>query len=319
MTASLMPMLASRRKSAAPSRPMKMRAAPRVAILGDGLWRRRYAADSSIVGRQVQVDGAPRTVVGVMPRATSCRARSPADERVVAAERMSPARAPTTLSHNYTLVARLAAARRRPERLQNSRRFAARMTAERPIAIAASASGWCRWPNSPSATFARRCSWSAGERGAAAARRNGANASTLLHRERVKPAGRNAVRTALGATRSRLLSLSAVDRVPDPRVLGGLIGLVLGELDAQAPDPAFGRIAPGVAVDDRSARLLFSFVLGVAIGAVRRDCRIPPGPRLADSLAVSRSTRRQSRGERARINWSSRRWRLRSFCCRPPA
>ena len=39
-----------------------------VAILSDRLWRDRYAADPAIVGRQVRVDGAPCTVIGVMPR-----------------------------------------------------------------------------------------------------------------------------------------------------------------------------------------------------------------------------------------------------------
>ena len=39
-----------------------------VAILSDALWRRRFGADSSIVGRPIVLDGAPYTVVGVMPR-----------------------------------------------------------------------------------------------------------------------------------------------------------------------------------------------------------------------------------------------------------
>ena len=41
---------------------------PRVAILGDGLWRRQFATDPSIVGRQVEIDGASWTIVGIMPR-----------------------------------------------------------------------------------------------------------------------------------------------------------------------------------------------------------------------------------------------------------
>lgn len=42
---------------------------PRVVILGDALWRRRYGSDSSIVGRPITLDGDSYTVIGVMPRA----------------------------------------------------------------------------------------------------------------------------------------------------------------------------------------------------------------------------------------------------------
>ncbi len=38
-------------------------------ILSDGLWRRRFGADPSIVGREVRLDGRPHAVVGVMPAA----------------------------------------------------------------------------------------------------------------------------------------------------------------------------------------------------------------------------------------------------------
>jgi predicted permease len=39
-----------------------------VAVLGDGYWRRRFAADPRVVGSTVSVNGAPVTVVGVMPK-----------------------------------------------------------------------------------------------------------------------------------------------------------------------------------------------------------------------------------------------------------
>jgi putative ABC transport system permease protein len=42
---------------------------PRVVILSNGLWRRRFGGDSSIVGQQVRLEDQPYTVIGVMPAA----------------------------------------------------------------------------------------------------------------------------------------------------------------------------------------------------------------------------------------------------------
>jgi putative ABC transport system permease protein len=48
----------------ADSRPQ----APAVAVLSEGFWRRRFAADPGIVGRSLTLDGRPTTVVGVVPQ-----------------------------------------------------------------------------------------------------------------------------------------------------------------------------------------------------------------------------------------------------------
>ncbi|HUO52443.1 MAG TPA: ADOP family duplicated permease [Gemmatimonadaceae bacterium] len=44
-----------------------VRDGPRVAIISDGLWRRRFGGDSAIVGAQVSFNGYQYTVIGVMP------------------------------------------------------------------------------------------------------------------------------------------------------------------------------------------------------------------------------------------------------------
>jgi putative ABC transport system permease protein len=41
--------------------------APVVLILSDGLWRRRFGADPSVIGRSIALSSGPATVVGVMP------------------------------------------------------------------------------------------------------------------------------------------------------------------------------------------------------------------------------------------------------------
>jgi putative ABC transport system permease protein len=40
---------------------------PKVVILGDGLWRRRFGGDTTIIGQQVKLDGESYSVIGVMP------------------------------------------------------------------------------------------------------------------------------------------------------------------------------------------------------------------------------------------------------------
>jgi putative ABC transport system permease protein len=41
--------------------------APRVALISDALWERRYSRDAGVVGSAITVDGAPATVIGVLP------------------------------------------------------------------------------------------------------------------------------------------------------------------------------------------------------------------------------------------------------------
>jgi putative ABC transport system permease protein len=40
-----------------------------VAILGHGLWKRRFGGDPGVIGRETRLDGTPATIVGVMPAA----------------------------------------------------------------------------------------------------------------------------------------------------------------------------------------------------------------------------------------------------------
>jgi putative ABC transport system permease protein len=40
---------------------------PRIAIISDSLWKRRFSSDQAIIGREITLDANPYTVVGVMP------------------------------------------------------------------------------------------------------------------------------------------------------------------------------------------------------------------------------------------------------------
>ncbi|HEV7516175.1 MAG TPA: ABC transporter permease, partial [Thermoanaerobaculia bacterium] len=59
-----------------------------VAILGYGLWKTRYGGDSKVLGRVIHVNGAPTTVVGVMPEGFEF----PINEKVWVPLRLDPKR-----------------------------------------------------------------------------------------------------------------------------------------------------------------------------------------------------------------------------------
>ena len=44
---------------------------PNVTILGEATWRTRFGSDPSVIGQSVTINGTPRTIIGVVPSATS--------------------------------------------------------------------------------------------------------------------------------------------------------------------------------------------------------------------------------------------------------
>ncbi|MBO0859816.1 MAG: ABC transporter permease [Chloracidobacterium sp.] len=76
-------------------------AGPRVAILGDVLWRRRFGADTEILGRTVTLNGAAYTVVGIMP--AGFEYNGPPD--VILPMRVNPAS--RNEGYNWTVIGRL--------------------------------------------------------------------------------------------------------------------------------------------------------------------------------------------------------------------
>ncbi|MGH7575413.1 MAG: ABC transporter permease, partial [Longimicrobiales bacterium] len=51
--------------------PEELQAGARVVMLGEMFWRQQYGAERNVIGRAIRVDGAPYTVIGVMPRAAN--------------------------------------------------------------------------------------------------------------------------------------------------------------------------------------------------------------------------------------------------------
>lgn len=68
VTGNLFPMLGARAEVGRLLAPDDDRTgAPAVAVLSDEFWRAKFAADSRIVGRTVDIDGKPTTIIGVAP------------------------------------------------------------------------------------------------------------------------------------------------------------------------------------------------------------------------------------------------------------
>ena len=78
---------------------------PRVVILSDAFWQRRFNADSSVVGRSLIVDGDPYTVVGVLP--PGFRGLSGRAELLVSFMAQDATMLGEAWSHAYELLARL--------------------------------------------------------------------------------------------------------------------------------------------------------------------------------------------------------------------
>ena len=75
----------------------------RVVILSDALWRRRFAADPSVLGRTIIVDREPHQVVGVMPP----RFSFPDGSQIWAPIAFDPRTPPRRDSRNLTAIGRL--------------------------------------------------------------------------------------------------------------------------------------------------------------------------------------------------------------------
>jgi putative ABC transport system permease protein len=76
----------------------------KVAVLGDGLWRRAFGGDPGVVGRQIRIDGLPRRVLGVMPPGFDLAGEHP---EVWLPIGLDPAQPGGRGSHNFYMVGRL--------------------------------------------------------------------------------------------------------------------------------------------------------------------------------------------------------------------
>ena len=291
VTASLMPLLGiAPRIGRSFTEPEDRDGTAAVAILSDRLWRRRFGADERVLGRIVQVNGEPRTIVGVMPRGASMPGPLAEDDDLWLPARMTPSERANEDSHNYRILGRLADDKTLEQASAEIVTFAARMASERPshrvmgarlVPIAEQTVHLIR----PTLFLI------AGSVGLLLLVAS-ANTSTLLLARASNRRHELAVRTALGATRGRLLSVAIAESLVFA-CLGGLAGLFLGGWALRAVLPLFAGSLPAAIPIDIDARVaLFtaaiSGVLGLLFGIVVAVHR--PDGRIVDLLKSSGRT-----------------------------
>jgi putative ABC transport system permease protein len=272
VTSSLMPLLGIAPRA---GRSFETRedddSAPPTAILSEGLWKRRFGGDDSLLGRGILINGVQTTIVGIMPGSAVLPGPLAGSEELWLPARMSPAERDNAISHNYTVVARL--------------------TATATIASAgAEVDGTAKQlavsePDTHRGIGARIVAFEEQTirdlRPSLAVAGCGVvllllvacgNVSTLLLARAANRRHETAVRAALGASRSRLLSLAFTESLVMAG-LGGLVGLALGSWVLRFLLPLFAAFLPpsaSIGIDSRVAALtsVLSVVLGIVLGFV---------------------------------------------------
>ncbi len=77
---------------------------PPVVLIGHGLWTRRYGADPHVLGRAVQINGSPCTIVGILP--PGFRGLSGNAEMWLPIAALEPGQLIEAGSHSYSMIAR---------------------------------------------------------------------------------------------------------------------------------------------------------------------------------------------------------------------
>ena len=264
--------------------------APPVVVLSNSLWRRRYGADVSVLGRSVRINAVPHTVVGVMPRGATLPGPLAGDDVVWLPARMTAAERAGAVSHNYTIVARLADGVPFTRAAAELETFAVRMSAEHPDTHRAI--GARLVPVTEQTVRAIRPALLVIAGGVALLLLVAcANAATLLIARAATRRHETAVRAALGASRSRLFSQALAECLVFSS-LGGAAGLLLGRWSLRALLPLFAASLPAAASVDIDFRVaLFALAVTLAL-SVAFACVVSlhgPGP-LANALNSSART-----------------------------
>jgi putative ABC transport system permease protein len=245
--------------------------APPAVIVSDGLWRRRLGADPAVIGRSIRVDGVPHTIVGVMPSSARLPGPLAGSDDLWLPLRMTAAERTNDVSHNYTVLARLADRVSPPAASAEMQTWAADLANAQPATHAHLGAHVVPIVEDTVRSIRPALLVLMGGVGLLLLIAS-ANVSTLLLARASSRTRDVAIRSALGAGAGRLASLAVTESVV-LAALGALAGLALGGWVLRALLPAFAESLPEVGSVDVDARvatltMVVALVLGVVFGLV---------------------------------------------------
>ena len=243
---------------------------PEVVVITDACWRQRFGSDPAVVGRRVAIDGTPRTIVGVLGAHFHLPSERPSIPDAFVPIHADASRVGWEGDHNDEAIGRLRAgvtpeqARAELDVLQAQVSAIATKEANQPVTLASlvrpladtlvgkARRGLLLLLGAIAAVLLIACS-------------NLANLSLTRAMGRLRDAG---IRSALGASRARLVGRAAIEQLL-LSATGGVLGLAV----ARGALQLFVRTAPldlprvsDVSID---ARVLgFAAAISIAAGAI---------------------------------------------------
>ena len=236
-----------------------------VVVLGHGLWNERFAADSSIVGRVVQLNGNPHTVIGVMPPGFAFPV---AESRLYVPTAIMPDSTDDYVSGYLLMVGRLRAGVTHEGALADFRRVTREMASDKVAGIEPGAESKVVLPPLRDVLV--------GEVGRTLFLLLGAvgfvlliasvNVANLLLARATAREREFAVRSSLGAGRRRLVRQLVTESLL-LALAGGLAGVILAKVLITTLAASIPSQSPGTATIGLDPRVLaFSLILSVVVG-----------------------------------------------------
>jgi predicted permease len=219
--------------------------APSVVVLGESLWRNRYASDPGIVGRPIRVNDTPATVIGVMPRGFKYPTIAQLWQPLAASP--TPLSGPRAAS-NLTVIGRLAAGVDRTAAQRELDRIAARLAQAYPdtnAGVTVAAEGLLEGLRQANRGLLSTLMGAVGFVLLTAC----ANLAALLLARAATRSSEIAIRLSLGATRWRIVRQLLIECVIIAVIASG-VGLAVSAYGTGMLAVGFNIVDPGAAAED---------------------------------------------------------------------